>query len=85
MTDDVEHRAEVAYLAQTGSNPERSWDQLPEWIKESWRCEVDETRDPLGITRAAGAETQQRTGALDYASGRAVNKAFAKRVEDDDV
>ena len=50
----LEERARAAFDADMAERGyERGWDELEEWQRESWRCEVDENRDPDLIRQAA--------------------------------
>jgi hypothetical protein len=55
--DKLNQYARAAYL-QAAKDSSLPWDELPEWIRESWRQEVDPDRDP-DLIRQARAEQAQ--------------------------
>jgi hypothetical protein len=52
--DEVEDHARGAYRSQA-ADASAPWIELDEWKRESWRCEVDDTRDVDRIRQAATA------------------------------
>jgi len=66
----LEQLAEDAYVSEMVTRMEQDdtaarepftpWDDLKEWQRESWRQEVDDTRDPDLIRQAAMSDEDMR-------------------------